>query len=200
MHRTMLTLAAVLAATAANAQQSFHPMNKPPVDPEAGLPAYQRKYMPPPDPIGDVPPGWTLSSAHPLVVLPPRLTPEPVVMYGGMGGLISAHQERFALLKRNNATVEMRGGCWSACTMITGYIPKDRLCFGQGAFLAFHAAQTGETPHRLNPAGTWTMYWSYPAEIQTWVDANGGPLRMTIEDYWFLRDVELWKMGYPRCK
>ena len=42
------------------------------------------------------------------------------------------------------------------------------------------------------------MYFALPAQIQNWLDANGGPLKMTVNDYWFLRDVDLWKMGYPR--
>ena len=79
VRRTILTLAAVLAATAAHAQELIHP--KKIVDPEAGLPGYKRKYMPPDDPIGDIPPGWTLGSANPLAGLqsslnggPPRIT------------------------------------------------------------------------------------------------------------------------------
>lgn len=189
----------MLATATAAAQESTH--YKKPIDPEAGLPLYKRTVMPPLDPLGDVPPGWSLS-AQPLVMrpsVPMGLKPEPVVMYGGMGGVIWEHQSRFNQLASRGQPVEMRGGCWSACTMITGYIPKDRLCFAAGSFLAFHAAQTAAVPHRLSVPDTWTMYFALPAQIQNWLDANGGPLKMTVNDYWFLRDVDLWKMGYPRC-
>ena len=44
------------------------------------------------------------------------------------------------------------------------------------------------------------MYWAVPAEIRSWLDDHGGPREMTVNSYWFLRDVDLWAMGYPRCK
>jgi hypothetical protein len=224
VRRTILTLVAVLAATAAAAaaQESIHPKNN--VDPEAGLPLYQRKFMPPPDPIGEVPPGWTLGSANPLAGLQPGrpeyplnrdgyLPPDrrleaygptvkspPVVINGGMGGSVHEHQFKFGLLKQNNATVEMRGGCWSACTMITSYIPKERLCFAEGAFLAFHADKTLDTPPRLHSSGTWMMYMGYPAEIRLWIDRHGGLDKLTVETFWTMSDRDLWAIGYPRCK
>jgi hypothetical protein len=205
MIRAALTLAAVLAATAANAQkESNHYQNN--VDPEAGLPLYQRKFMPPPDPIGDVPPGWTLTTLAPPPVngwLPPQPptmpAPEPVVMLGGKGGLIAEHYARFWALKRQGATVEMRGGCWSACTLITSFIPKDRLCFAAGSFLAFHSARA---PDSVRPQlqSTLEMYVTYPAEIRQWIDRHGGPYKMTVESYWTMYDRDLWAIGYPRCK
>jgi hypothetical protein len=218
IHWARIALAAyvTLAATAANAQESIHP--KKIVDPEAGLPGYKRKYMPPDGSLDWLPDGARivatikpsppepLGSANPLAGLLPAplpirpAPPEPVVMYGGMGGVIWEHQSRFNLLAARGQPVEMRGGCWSACTLITGYVPKDRLCFAAGSFLAFHAAVTAAVPHRLSVPDTWTMYFALPAQIQNWIDANGGPLKMTVADYWFLRDVDLWKMGYPRCK
>jgi hypothetical protein len=102
-------------------------------------------------------------------------------MNGGMGGLIGEHTTRFWAHGQTGAPVEMRGGCWSACTMITGFVPKERLCFAPGAFLAFHAARTAEPPYRLNSAGTWTMYASYPAEIRQWIDHHGGVYKLTVE-------------------
>lgn len=122
----------------------------------------------------------------------------PVVMHGGRGGWIAEHKFRFGLLKQNNATVEMRGGCWSACTLITSFIPKERLCFAAGSFLAFHSAVSAD--HRPELHSTVLMYISYPAEIRDWIDRNGGPTKMTVETYWTMRDHELWAIGYPRCK
>jgi hypothetical protein len=84
VRRTILAIAAVLAATAANAQSTIYPPHKL-MDPEAGLPLYQRIMMPPADPIGDVPPGWRLTALPP----PTMPSPERVVINGGMGGLIA---------------------------------------------------------------------------------------------------------------
>jgi hypothetical protein len=91
----------------------------------------------------------------------------------------------------------MRGPCASACTLITSYIPKDRLCFGAGSFLAFHSARSVATDAPTLHT-TMQMYSSYPVEIRGWIDRHGGPLKMTVESYWFMHDRELWAIGYPR--
>jgi hypothetical protein len=129
---------------------------------------------------------------------PPPLA--PVVMAGGQGGSIYEHILRFSKLEQTGAPVEMRGGCWSACTMITGFVPKERLCFAPAAFLAFHAARTGEADPRLSLAGTWRMYASYPPEIKSWIDNRGGPDKLKVETFWFMHSHDLWAIGYPRCK
>jgi hypothetical protein len=185
----------VLATTAAHAQSTIYPPHK--IDPEAGLPLYQRKFMPPANPIGDVPPGWSLIALTPQRPAEPVL--EPVVMLGGMGGSIMEHHAQFWALKRQGASVEMRGGCWSACTLLTSYIPKEKLCFAPGAFLAFHSARTVQSPEPQLQS-TLRMYASYPPEIRQWIDRNGGPDKLTVESFWTMYDRDLWAMGYPRCK
>ena len=53
-------------------------------------------------------------------------------MYEGKGGSIPEHDFKFSRLAETGASVEMRGGCYSACTLLTSYFPKERLCFGDG--------------------------------------------------------------------
>jgi hypothetical protein len=140
----------------------------------------------------------TVAAAKAALPPPPPLA--PVVMHGGMGGVLDDHITRFWALGQTGAPVEMRGGCWSACTMITSFVPKERLCFAPGAFLAFHAARTIEPYPQLSPSATWRMYASYPAEIRSWIDDRGGPYKLTVETFWTMSDRDLWAMGYPRCK
>jgi hypothetical protein len=206
VRRTILTLAAVLAATAANAQSTvvWSPRSIDSgvvvdvvVDPEEGVPGYKRKFMPPAD---YVPPDQRLLVTLSAPIVPPTLVkpPEPVVINFGKGGSIMEHQTRFWTLKQQGASVEMRGPCYSACTLITLYIPKQRLCIAEGSFLAFHSAQGGDLKPKLE--ATLAMYSIYPAEIRQWIDRNGGPHKMTVETYWVLYPPDLWAMGYPRCK
>jgi hypothetical protein len=208
--RIALTAAMTLITGAAHAQESVHPMTRVmteeefknrihpvnPADPEAGLPLYKRTMMPPPA----APSGPIIFHAVIRPNDPQPATVTPVVMNGGMGGLISAHQLRFAAIRHSGAPVEMRGGCWSACTMITGYVAKERLCFAPGAFLAFHAARTAEPPYGISHSGTWAMYATQPLDIQQWIDAHGGVNKLTMETFWFMSDRDLWSLGYPRCK
>jgi hypothetical protein len=124
----------------------------------------------------------------------------PVVMYSGMGGSIIEHKSRFWDLERSGAAVEMRSGCWSACTLITSYLPKDRLCFAPGAFLAFHAAFEDPNIRQRSERATRVMFDSYPREIKRWIEANGGYEKLTVESYWTMYDRELWAFGYPKCR
>jgi hypothetical protein len=202
VRRTILTLAAVLAAIPTALAQStnvWQPRSidsEVVVDPEEGVPGYKRKFMPP---DGYVPPDQrALVALSAPIVAPTLVKPEPVVMLGGAGGLIGEHVSRFWSLKLQGVSVEMRGGCWSACTLITSYIPKDRLCFAAGSFLAFHGARGAQSQEPL-PQTTLRMYATYPAEIQRWIDRNGGPYKMTVETYrrctlpncgrWAIRDI-----------
>ena len=200
MRRTTLALAAavVMITNAAHAQSSIiWPARV--IDPEEGRPVYQRKFMPP---DGYVPPDQRALVALSAPIVSPTLAPplEPVVLNGGMGGLVREHQLRFATLASTARQVEMRGGCWSACTLITSYIPKERLCFGEGSFLAFHSAKTIEAYPRPHPSGTYIMYASYPPEIRRWIDDHGGIDKLTVETFWTMYDRDLWAVGYARCQ
>jgi hypothetical protein len=66
--------------------------------------------------------------------------------------------------------VELRGPCYSACTLIAAYVGKDDLCIAEGAFLAFHAVRSLET-RQIMPAATALMYWQ---DIRGWIDRTGG--------------------------
>jgi hypothetical protein len=141
-------LAALLATTAAHAQFETRagsiPFRTKVVDPEEGLPLYKRTMMPPAGYDGWLPPharALPAALTPPLGPIVPPKPLEPLVMNGGKGGNLQEHQFTFGLLANTGRSVEMRGACWSACTRITSYIPKDRLCFGEGSFLAFHSAR-----------------------------------------------------------
>jgi hypothetical protein len=183
----------VLAATAVAAQESIH--YKKPIDPEAGLPLYQRKYMPPADPIGDVPPGWTLGAR---TLPPPAVMPERIVITYGAGGSIYEHNMKFAGYRNAGFEVEIRGPCYSACTLITAYVGKDKLCIASGAFFAFHAVRSAA--HENLPLATGVMYRQQPAEIRGWIDRTGGWENLPLDGFWIMHDRELWAIGYPRCK
>ena len=192
-------LAVLLTTTTAQAQSTaVWPQSGNVLDPEWEAPLYKRTKLPP---DGWMPPDQRRLMALSAPVVPAALAPplEPVVMNGGRGGLLAEHYVRFWAIKQQGAPVEMRGGCWSACTTITAFIPKERLCFAPGAFLAFHAARRVDN-QQPSPHATLSMYASYPAEIRDWIDAHGGPAKMTVEVFWTMYDRDLWAIGYPKCK
>jgi bifunctional non-homologous end joining protein LigD len=78
------------------------------------------------------------------------------------------------------------------------FVPEQRICFGEGASLGFHAArniQTGE----LSLSTTQWMVSHYPQNILMWIKTRGGAEKMTIENFWVIYADELWEMGYRKC-
>ena len=95
--------------------------------------------------------------------------------------------------------MELRGPCYSACTIITTYVAKQNLCIAEDAFMAFHAARTTLDGPIHGPA-TIAMVNAYPVEIRHWIDRNGGAGKLPRDGFWTMYDRELWAMGYPKCQ
>jgi hypothetical protein len=122
------------------------------------------------------------------------------------GGVIAEHVKRWQDLASSGADVEIRGPCFSACTLVVGYIPKERLCFGDYASLQFHRtrdpAYAPGLPESVSGHALSSSLWAfsqYPRDIQNWLTARGGVASMTLE-FWELDAPELWAMGYRRCE
>ena len=56
------------------------------------------------------------------------------------GGCIGAYLSRYEALRKSGQHVAIDGTCASACTLLVGVIPHDRICVTPRAVLAFHAA------------------------------------------------------------
>jgi hypothetical protein len=123
-------------------------------------------------------------------------TPKKTVLRDETGGRIDDHWLRFQLLAQSGDDVEIRGLCGSACTLITAHIPKERLCVGKGARLAFHQAR--HVDGRPDPAGTQWILDRYPAPIKAWLESRELPLGGTNK-FLILWAPDLWGMGYRRC-
>jgi hypothetical protein len=103
----------------------------------------------------------------------PSNMPPVVIPKHGMGGNLLEHKHLFSTYRTYGLSVELRGPCYSACTILTAYVGKDKLCIGEGAFMAFHAVRAGPTGPRMDDA-TIDMVRSFPPEIQRWIDRHGG--------------------------
>ena len=56
------------------------------------------------------------------------------------GGQIGPYLESFAALRGSGQKVVIDGPCLSACTLVLGVIPRERICVTRRARLGFHAA------------------------------------------------------------
>jgi hypothetical protein len=113
---------------------------------------------------GWIPPGQRTMEMVALQPPPPAYKPTvlpPVVIPAhGMGGNLDEHKILFASYRAYGMSVELRGPCYSACTVLTSYVGKDKLCIGEGGFMAFHAARSGRTGWTMYDRDLWAM--GYP--------------------------------------
>jgi hypothetical protein len=103
---------------------------------------------------------------------------------GDPGGEVSAYLHRFHEIRASGQRVVIDGPCLSACTLLTGIIPRDRVCITQRAMLGFHAASYYDDATRsLVPtrAGSRLVMRLYPPAIRHWIDAHGGLTPRLIE-------------------
>ena len=151
-------------------------------------------------PPAAVPPGWTLGTTAGPIVAPvrPNLMQQPVVISFGRGGLVDEHRQTFANYQSRKAKVEIRGPCYSACTLVLAYMEPASLCIAEGAFMAFHAIRSSEYGDILVGA-THQYYADMPPVIRMWIDDNGGWQNLPLNGFWTMRDRQLWARGYPKC-
>lgn len=113
------------------------------------------------------------------------------------GGRIGTYMRRFRALRDSGEKVIVDGDCVSACTLLLGYIPRDRICVTPRARFGFHRAwKPGFLGiHTYNEAGTAILYSRYPADIRNWLAQSGGLSDRMI----FLSGSDLTAF-YDRCR
>jgi len=111
------------------------------------------------------------------------------------GGRIGAYVERYEGVRSSGEMVVIDGYCASACTIVLGTVPHDRICVTSRARLGFHAAWDPGSDGRkkTNSEATQSLYSMYPAEVRHWIDQRGGLTPHVI----FLSGRELAAMYRP---
>ncbi len=92
------------------------------------------------------------------------------------GGRIGAYVDKYKGLRSSGEMVIIDGYCVSACTIVLGSVPHDKICVTSRAKLGFHAAwNPGSKGRRItDPEATQNLYSMYPSEVQRWIDGRGG--------------------------
>jgi hypothetical protein len=111
------------------------------------------------------------------------------------GGRIGTYVDKYEGVRNSGETVIIDGYCASACTIVLGTVPHERICVTSRARLGFHAAWDSASHGRkiTNPEATQTLYSMYPVEVRRWIDQRGGLTPHMI----FLRGRELVAMYRP---
>jgi len=93
------------------------------------------------------------------------------------GGEVSSYIQKFHQVRDSGQRVVIDGPCLSACTLLTGIIPRNRICVTHRAVLGFHAASYYDDVSRaLVPTrrGSRLVMRLYPTEIRSWINRHGG--------------------------
>jgi hypothetical protein len=131
-------------------------------------------------------------------VLASSLASAEVRIVGDPGGEVAAYLHKYQQIRDSGQRVVIDGPCLSACTLLTGVIPRDRICVTRRAMLGFHAASYYDDVSRsLVPtrAGSRLVMRLYPPAIRSWINRHGGLTPQLIR----LRGRELAAM-YRTCR
>lgn len=114
------------------------------------------------------------------------------------GGEVSSYIQKFRQMRDSGQHVVIDGPCLSACTLLTGIIPRNRVCVTSRAVLGFHAASYYDDASRtLVPTrrGSRLVMHYYPPAIRSWINRHGGLTPQLIT----LRGRALSAL-YPTCE
>jgi hypothetical protein len=91
------------------------------------------------------------------------------------GGDLGTYLLKFSELRASGEHVVIDGRCLSACTLVLGVVPAQRICVTPRAVLGFHATRTSSlfstTP---SPWSTETLLQMYPVAVRQWIVGHGG--------------------------
>jgi hypothetical protein len=113
------------------------------------------------------------------------------------GGEVSSYLRSFYEVRATGERIVIDGPCLSACTLLTGIVPRDHVCVTRRAVLGFHAASYyNDASRSLVPtrAGTQLVMRLYPPEIRAWINQHGGLTQHLI----MMRGPDLAAL-YPSC-
>jgi len=124
---------------------------------------------------------------------------EPYRIRRDHGGEVDKYKAKYREIAENGDRVIIDGICNSACTLVLGMVPKNKVCVTPRASLGFHEAYTeanwpfGGTKV-ANAAGTRDLMSYYPDPVLEWIARNGGltPKMKVVKN-----GRDLWAMVHP---
>jgi len=99
-----------------------------------------------------------------------------VIISDDVGGKMKDYTTHFQQVRNSGEPVVISGTCVSACTMVLGLVPSDRVCATPNAVLGFHAAWTFDSSGKrvVSASGTQDLMNAYPAPVRAWIARQGG--------------------------
>jgi hypothetical protein len=114
------------------------------------------------------------------------------------GGLVEQYKAKYAKIRDRGERVIIDGICNSACTLVLGIVPLNRVCVTPKASLGFHQAYYDQSwtfgMKVTSYAGTADLVSYYPQTVKDWIRRNGG---LTSEMKKVKNGPDLWAIVDP---
>jgi hypothetical protein len=114
------------------------------------------------------------------------------------GGLVDHYKAKYAHVRERGERVVIDGICNSACTLVLGMVPLNRVCVTPRASLGFHQAYFDKSwtagIRVTSVSGTDELLSVYPSAVKDWIRRHGG---LTAQMKKVLNGPELWAIVDP---
>ena len=94
------------------------------------------------------------------------------------GGMVDEYKAKYALIRDRGERIIIDGICNSACTLLLGIVPLNRVCVTPRASLGFHMAYYDKSTtfgvKVTSYAGTADLMSYYPETVKEWISRHGG--------------------------
>ncbi|MCP3467460.1 MULTISPECIES: hypothetical protein [unclassified Bradyrhizobium] len=114
------------------------------------------------------------------------------------GGYVEEYKAKYKRVRDKGERVIIDGICNSACTLVLGIVPMNKICVTPRASLGFHQAYYDKAftfgIKVTSAEGTSDLMSYYPGAVKDWIQRNGG---LTTEMKKIKNGVDLWKIVDP---
>jgi hypothetical protein len=113
------------------------------------------------------------------------------------GGLVDEYKAKYAAIRDRGERVIIDGICNSACTLVLGIVPLNRVCATPRASLGFHQAYYDKRwtagVKVTSVVGTQELMAVYPPAVKRWIAHQGGLTGQMKH----LTGIDLWTIVDP---
>jgi len=114
------------------------------------------------------------------------------------GGYVEEYKVKYKRIRDTGERVVIDGICNSACTLVLGIVPMNKICVTPRASLGFHQAYYDKAftfgMKVTSASGTSDLMSYYPGTVIDWIRRNGG---LSTEMKKIKNGEELWKIVDP---
>ena len=114
------------------------------------------------------------------------------------GGYVEEYKAKYERIRDRHERVIIDGICNSACTLVFGIVPLNKICVTPRANVGFHQAYYDKAftfgIKVTSFQGTADLMSYYPNTVKDWIRRNGG---LTTEMKKIRNGVDLWKIVDP---